>query len=262
MSDSLDAEEAPGHLPFLSHSRVSRYLHCPEQYRLYYIESLRLKRPAAALVFGQAIHVALARLLGKDEDAIKVFESAWEQAKPLDLTFTSRESWQGLRATGEQLLEKFLKNERRRLTSILAVEKPFRLAVTALPVPFVGIIDLIAEMDGQATVVDFKTSGSRYEADDVILSDQLTAYQITEPETTRTGLCVFLKLKEPRVEWQFAERNGSRLTEYLAKVALVTEEIAARRFYKRPGRWCAWCDYLPVCTGDRAKAEETLTRVR
>ena len=29
--------QASSSLPYLSHSRVSRYLHCPEQYRLYYV---------------------------------------------------------------------------------------------------------------------------------------------------------------------------------------------------------------------------------
>ena len=37
---------------YLSHSRVSKYLHCPEQYRLYYVEHLRPRFPAASLVFG------------------------------------------------------------------------------------------------------------------------------------------------------------------------------------------------------------------
>ena len=44
-----------GATPYLSHSRVNRYLHCPEQYRLYYIENLRPKVPPAALVFGQIV---------------------------------------------------------------------------------------------------------------------------------------------------------------------------------------------------------------
>jgi hypothetical protein len=42
--------------PYLSHSRVSRYLQCPEQYRLYYVENLRPRIPAASLIFGQVIH--------------------------------------------------------------------------------------------------------------------------------------------------------------------------------------------------------------
>ena len=46
--------------PHLSYSRINRYLHCPEQYRLYYVENLRLRHPPANLVFGQIVHQALA----------------------------------------------------------------------------------------------------------------------------------------------------------------------------------------------------------
>jgi hypothetical protein len=52
------------------------------------------------------------------------------------------------------------------------------------------------------------------------------------------------------------------LAEYLAKVRLISEDIAAGRFYKRPGKWCSWCDYVPACLGDQRKAAETLIRVR
>ena len=42
-------------LPHLSHSRLQKYITCPEQYRLYYLERLRPKQEAAARVFGAVI---------------------------------------------------------------------------------------------------------------------------------------------------------------------------------------------------------------
>ena len=41
----------------------------------------------------------------------------------------------------------------------------------------------------------------------------------------------------------------------------VAHEIAAGHFYKRPGRWCSYCDYLPVCLGDETTIRETLVQV-
>jgi hypothetical protein len=40
--------------------------------------------------------------------------------------------------------------------------------------------------------------------------------------------------------------SGPRLVEYLKKVKLVAHEIQVDHFYKRPGMWCAFCDYLPL----------------
>ena len=70
-----EKEEAarPNGPPHLSHSRINRYLLCPEQYRLYYIEKLRPRRFSAALVFGQAIHQALAAFFRTGTDAAAAF---------------------------------------------------------------------------------------------------------------------------------------------------------------------------------------------
>jgi hypothetical protein len=70
------------------------------------------------------------------------------------------------------------------------------------------------------------------------------------------------KTKEPKIEWHLSNRSGEQLTEFLAKVDLVAREITTGRFYKRPCKWCAWCDYLPVCTGEDKKAKETLVQIR
>ena len=58
---------------------------------------------------------------------------------------------------------------------------------------------------------------------------------------------MLVKTKEPKIEWKIATRDGHELLEYLVKAKYVAGEIAAERFYKRPGKWCSWCYYLPVC---------------
>jgi RecB family exonuclease len=249
-------------LPSLSHSRVNRYLHCPEQYRLYYIENLRPKLPQASLVFGQAVHQALAALLGKQGDPVKCFLDLWDHLKGIELGYRERESWDKLRASGEALLRKFVSEELPKLSAIRAVEKAFELSITSLETPFVGIIDLVAEVNRKATVVDFKTSATGLPPHEVALSDQLTAYKLADPQVEQLALCVLVKTKEPRIEWQFADRSGQQLTEYLAKVGYVAHEIKTGHFYKRSGLWCTWCDFLPVCLENQKKVEETLVRIQ
>ena len=38
--------------------------------------------------------------------------------------------------------------------------------------------------------------------------------------------------------------------------------IHNERFYKRSGKWCSSCDYLPVCGGNQKKATETLVQIK
>jgi hypothetical protein len=248
-------------LPYLSHSRLNRYLHCPEQYRLYYVERLRLRAQPAALVFGQIMHQALAHVLRIGEDPMTYFAHTWNEVRAIDLTYRGRESWESLSRTGTALLEQFVQDELPHLGPIAAVEEGFTVTITGLTVPFVGVVDLVADRDGKRTVIDFKTAASAYDAHEGALSDQLTAYQLPEPEAEQTALCVLVKTKEPRIEWLVTERRPEQLGEFLLKAEYVAGEITAERFYKRPGKWCAWCDYLPVCLGNETAVEETLVRV-
>jgi RecB family exonuclease len=256
--DEPATDGANGHL---SYSRVNRYLTCPEQYRLHYLESLRPKVPPANLVFGQIVHQALAELFSKKGDPVKCFTESWAMLKDIPLDFNQRESWEKLRASGEGLLAKFVSEELPRFSAVTAVERSFRLAITTLLLPFIGIIDLVATVDGIETLVDWKTAASAYDEYEAAMSDQLTAYKLVEPQTEQLALCALVKTKEPQIIWYRTGRSGEMLTEYLDKVRHVAREISANRFYKRSGMWCAWCDFLPVCLGDKRKVRETLVTI-
>lgn len=63
----------------LSHSSVSRYLKCPESYKLHYVKKLRPTVTSAALAFGSALDEAFNSLLLKDgKDPFEVFLARWE----------------------------------------------------------------------------------------------------------------------------------------------------------------------------------------
>ena len=143
-----------------------------------------------------------------------------------------------------------------------AVEKKFELNISNLDLPLVGVIDLVAEVDETEKVIDFKTSDKSYGPADVVLSDQLTTYQLSEPQVDELALCILLKTSEPRVEWHPTKRDSVRLTEFLDKAGYVAREIKTGQFYKRTGIHCSWCDFLPVCLGDKKKAEETLVQIK
>ncbi len=56
----------------------------------------------------------------------------------------------------------------KRIGNVKAAEKTFELRITSLDLPVVGIIDLLADVDGKRTVIDFKTSSSAYQDHEVI----------------------------------------------------------------------------------------------
>jgi len=251
----------PSKTPHLSHSCINRYLLCPEQYRFYYIEKLRLKFPSASLVFGQVVHQALADLFNKKGDPIDLFLRTWSELKEVKLTYGKKQTWEKLQASGQGLLQKFVNEELPRISHVRAVEKKFELNISGLDLPFIGIIDLIAEVDSKNTVADFKTAASDYEEHEAPLSDQLTAYKLARPEAEQVAFWVLIKTKEPKIEWHPSTRSPEEMMEYISKVGYLAREIRAGNFYKRPGKHCSWCDYLPICLGDAKKVKETLMQV-
>lgn len=88
------------------------------------------------------------------------------------------------------------------------------------------------------------------------------SYQLAEQEAERLALCVLVKTKEPQIQWCLSERNSDQLMEYLSKVGYVARQISAGSLCKRPGKWCFWCDFLPVCLRNKLKADEILVKIR
>jgi len=48
--------------------------------------------------------------------------------------------------------------------------------------------------------------------------------------TEHVALCVSVKIREPRIEWHFAKRSADSLAEYVDKVRIVSDDIAAMKF--------------------------------
>src|SRR5437667_5931853 len=124
--DVLDQEPTP----HLSHSCINRYLTCPEQYRLYYVEKLRPRIDSAGLVFGVVIHAAIADLFRTGEDPVEHFVRDWQNLKEVELRYKKRESWEDFSAKGAKLLQKFLQEEAPKIQQAFSVEHKFELRVT------------------------------------------------------------------------------------------------------------------------------------
>lgn len=255
----LDAEPKTPHL--FSHTRIQKYLTCPEQYRLYYVEKLRAKVESASLAFGAVMHLALAEHFQRKADPVAVFGREWQALQQIAIRYSRKDSWQSLKEKGEKLLQKFSRTEAKRIGTVYSVEKVFEFGLSTLSKPFVAIIDLVAEMDGRRTLVEFKTAASSFQDFEIALLDQVTAYQLADPDVEQVAVCVFLKSKEPQIRWHKTKRTPEQVMEYVEKLELVASQIESGVFYKRPGKWCRQCEFLPVCLGDQKRANETLVRI-
>jgi PD-(D/E)XK nuclease superfamily len=250
------------HAPHFSYTRIQKYLTCPEQYRLYYVERLRARQESANLVFGATVHLALAELFRHGLDPVETFDKEWQVIREVELRYSKRISWQSLAETGKQLLEKFVREETQKITKVIAVEQAFEFYLSGLDLPFVTILDLVAEVNRKKTLVEFKTAAADFERFEVELMDQATAYHLADPEIEQVGVCVLVKTKKPAIRWHFTRRSPDQVVEYLDKVDAVAGAIRSAIYYRRPGKWCRQCEFLPVCTGDTKTTDKTLVKIQ
>jgi PD-(D/E)XK nuclease superfamily len=175
-----------GLLPHLSHSRMQKYITCPEQYRLHYLEGFRPRHEAGARVFGAVMHLALAEYFRKERDPLATFRAEWNACREFELRYSQRESWEKLSQIGEALLQKFLAQEAQKFEQVLAVEAEFHIGASNIAAPLVGTLDLLAVLQGKKTLVDFKTGANDWGEHDVLLSDQLIAYRLASRKLSGT----------------------------------------------------------------------------
>lgn len=116
---------------------------------------------------------------------------------------------------GQGLLEKSVTEGLPRFGNIRAIEKVLELDIANMDTPFIGIIDLVGEIGGKETLINFMTSSSSYNYHEVDTSDQLTAYRLAEPEVSHHALCVLVKTIEPKIQWHVTKQSLDQLTEYL-----------------------------------------------
>jgi ATP-dependent DNA helicase UvrD/PcrA len=235
----------------LSHSRIDDYETCPLKYR--YIHVLRVPLLAHhAVVYGHAVHEAVrrmfeARLGGRafsEDDLAAAFHACW-----VSEGFLSREHEEQRLRTGEEMLRRFHREEARAPWAPTAVEEEFAFEVSRNRV--VGRYDLVAERDGEVTILDFKTGEVREQKAAQKRADESLQLDIYALAHLRT------KGRLPdRVELRFLESGlsaGRRPTleethRTEARILAVAEGIRRQEFEARP-TWmaCGQCPFREIC---------------
>ena len=191
----------------LSHSQVTEFMRCPRKYHLHYRLGLLAEFCPSGLLFGSAIHEAVAlynqkRLEGKEtslDELCGVFQGCWER-EALPVRLKAGESDKSFGAKAKKLLEFFLSNTCS-VGEPVAVEEPFRLQLSEDLPPVWGVIDLVeVSAKGSLILTDYKTAGTRSEPE----PDQLILYRKAVLELDYPGngevaarYVVLLKTREP-----------------------------------------------------------------
>ena len=206
---------------YLSKSRLNRFIACPRSYLLHYDLGLVPIRPDRDLLIGSSTHrlIAahhLARKRGELVDAESVLDGFWSKYAREDETEKGRQEMEAARTESLRYAQLFLQDVP---LDPLEIERDFSLPLVdlengdTLPVPLVGVIDLVDQPNGILRPLEIKTRARKADAWQVRLALELTCYAwwvrqrimetgTREPEKILVGYVNIIKTKTPTIQWQ------------------------------------------------------------
>ncbi len=236
----------------LSHRQIDDYLTCPLKYR--YIHVLRVPiRQHHAVVYGNAVHQAirlfnLNRIAGRDtplKDLHEVFRRHWRAEGFLTRHHEELRVEEGLEA-----LAAFRQYEIAEGRIPTHVEK--RFSVVDGDIRLVGFFDRVDVVDGDGTVIDYKTSDvqTQEQADRRTKeSRQLGIYALTYEHLFGSPPArLELRFLTPKAIVGTASPTEKRLDRVRREIAEAAAGIRAGAFPGEPVyHACRYCPYAPIC---------------
>ena len=249
-----------------SYTQISQYLRCPRSYRHRYLDGWREKETRASMLFGRCFEKALAAYFMREDGAAVLFRE-WGVYRDAQLEYTSGDSWDRMVHQGVQLLEQLARDDR------IRIRQPRRnlqvKLVRQLPngSGFVAYIDALGYLDGTQSLVEWKTTTSRYpeEPEGLLAMDpQLVCYSWISgmPEVT---LVVFVRKRTPEIQYLRTSISEERRQEFGQLVEETTGRIEAGQFLPHSGirfpqNGCVSCPFLGLCLGNQQLVDSKLIR--
>ena len=246
----------------LSVSQINLYLLCSLKWKFQYIDELPKPFRSSALVFGSAIHAALAwyhdrEAAGRNgvtlEQFCRIFAADWyAQRLQTEILYGASETETGLGILGRELLGLYFARPQNHIQgSEVAFTIPLAHPATGekLGMNLEGFIDLIS---GDDTIVEFKTSGQTMNSHDADNHLQLTAYsyayEILNHRPAKVLRIVDLvKARKPKMVVLDTSRTPKDHARFFHLAKTVLAGIRHRIFFPRPGYWCRDCEYAHHC---------------
>ena len=250
----------------VSHSQVDLYLRCPKKYEYRYIRGADSECRSPHLVFGVAIHEALATFyrlhreqpdelvaLGPDGMAAH-FLLAWDKVLDVDGPDVrwGKSSKDSLREKGISLMEHFYDH----------VELPDETIAEELKVlcdivddrtgevreeQFVGYVDGVVEWKESGRVIlEHKTAARRWGQTQLDYALQPSRY-MEALGIDEFRFQVFLKTVEPRIEVHDIKRTEAQRKEAVTLICDVLDAINKGVSYRRRDWHCSSCEFRSRC---------------
>jgi len=251
--------------PHLSASSIGKFIDCSLLYRFSKIDKLQPEFIPDVLLFGSAIHWAIAHInqgrkvgsLLDLSDVIGCFEERWTSSveKTPNIKYSKGKDFETLMNEGTGMLSVYFKNGVEDDFKVLSIEEPFSFTIPGLSVPIIGITDCIEEDESGAIIItDYKTKAKAYSEKEISSDMQLTLYQMAmkagefKDREIMVRFVALIKTKVPKVAQYWAMPTELEERRLAKKAISVWEGISKGVFIPNDGHWkCNNCGYKTAC---------------
>ena len=248
-------------MPTYSHSQLSTYQTCPHQYKLAYIDKIKVETEGIEAFMGSRVHEALEKLyrdlkvtkLNTVEDLLNFYHQSWEKNWNDMIQIVRKDhSAEDYHHLGEKCITDYFRRYypfdhgktlglEEHIYFPLEEEKDYWIR---------GFIDRVTLVDNSILEIhDYKTSNRLPPKENVESDRQLAFYQMGVAEKWQG-------IQEVRLIWHYltfdTEIHSSRTPDQLHQLRQATLELIQRietdrRFLPKEGPLCDWCDYQGFC---------------
>jgi CRISPR/Cas system-associated exonuclease Cas4 (RecB family) len=249
-----------------SYTQISQYLSCPRRYRYRYLDGWKEKDAREALVFGRAFEQALSAYFRREDSAAVLFKE-WAVYQNSQLEYSNGTTWDRMLQQGIQLLERFAQDDRVRIRQ---PRKNLQIKFTrslSNGNNFIAYIDAIGHLDSTSSLLEWKTTSSRYPEEPkglLMLDPQLVCYSwITG--ISEVAQVIFVRKRLVEIQYFRTTITDEQREEFGQLVDDTVRRIESAQFLPHSGvrfpqNPCTSCPYVGLCLGRQELVEATLVR--
>ncbi len=248
-------------MPTYSHSQLSTYETCPYQYKLAYIQKIKIETEGIEAFMGSRVHDALEKLyrdlkmtkLNTLEELLAFYYQAWEKNWTDAIQIVRKEyNPEDYQRLGEKCISEYYKRYYPfDQGKTLGLEETIYFPIEEERGYWIrGVIDRLTLLNGSVLEIhDYKTSGKLPTQADIESDRQLAFYQMGVEGKWKD-------IQEIRLIWHYlvfdVEIQSQRTSGELQRLRQETLELikrieSDREFSPKESPLCDWCDYQSLC---------------
>jgi hypothetical protein len=249
-----------------SYTQLASYLACPTRYRYRYLDGWQEKDVRANMLFGRAFEKALGAYFRRQDPGQALFDE-WSAYRNISVEYSNGDTWDRMLEQGIRMLERFVQDDRVRIPrprQNLEIKLSRTLSAGN---DFLAYIDAIGKLDGQRTLIDWKTTSARYPEQPeglLALDPQLVCYSWVTGEAN-VAFVVFVRKRLPEIQYLRATISQERRDRFGELVEQTVRQIGSAQFAPRSGirfpqNGCINCAHVGLCLGQKELVDVKLVQ--